>query len=93
MKYKKCPEAGALKTPVRRPRNSAAREVPVREVRGVQRREAALRMRSAARGGAAAAARGRALGGAHSEPAGLRALFLSLEPHVKSSAVCPESAR
>jgi len=42
----------------------------------VQRRGAALRMRSAAREGAAAA-RGMALGGARSEPAGPPALFLS----------------
>ena len=55
----------------------AAREVLVREVRGVQRREAALRVRSAARRGAAAAARDMALGGARSEPAGPPALFLS----------------
>ena len=52
-----------LTTPVKRPRNSAARKFLVREARGVQRREAALRGRSAARGGAAAA-RGMALGGA-----------------------------
>ena len=37
----KTPEAGALKTPVRRPRSSAVREVLVREARSVQRREAA----------------------------------------------------
>ena len=42
----------------------------------MQRREAALRVRSAARGGAAAA-RGVALGGALSEPAGPSALFVS----------------
>ena len=37
----KTPEAGALKTPVRRPRSSEVLEVLVREARGVQRREAA----------------------------------------------------
>ena len=37
----KTPEAGALKTPVKTPQSSAAREVLVREARSVQRHEAA----------------------------------------------------
>ena len=36
-------DAGALKTPVREPRSSAAREDPAREARGMQRRVAAQR--------------------------------------------------